>query len=47
MNSEKNTQNILLKTTPKSFILYIDAAEKNYRYTVHYFLNDFGLVFKN
>ena len=28
MNSEKNTQNILLKTTPKSFILYIDAAGK-------------------
>lgn len=27
MNSEKNTQNILLKTTPKSFVLY-DAAEK-------------------
>lgn len=46
MNNEKNTQNILLKTTPKSFVLY-DAAEKNYSYSVHYFLNDFGLVFKN
>lgn len=46
MNNEKNTQNILLKTTPKSFVLY-DVAEKNYSYSVHYFLNDFGLVFKN